>query len=357
MWLINTSTYQLRYASNSDNTPIYAILSHCWSDDPGEEVTFADMKRLVRARRKRCWKKLEEACRTAREAYLRWLWDDTCCINKDSSAELSEAINFMFAWYRSSLLYLVYIADVPDNEDPSAEDSSFRRSRWFTRGWTLQELVATAMGYSAVFYSRSWIKIDTRRILAHTIAAITGVDSDLLESRSAGLEGFTIAQRMSWAAMRETTRPEDRAYSLMGLFDVHMPVIYGEGAKKAFRRLQLEIIRQSNDQTIFAWGELLVAAQGDIPLAVIRTREPDRFVLSSFSVLARSPSDFCRCGDFRSVGLQRLAEMLNTPPIRKAHFYDTNNGIRIQLPLQHLRDRLYRAALSTILTHFPVCTL
>ncbi|KAI0649676.1 heterokaryon incompatibility protein-domain-containing protein, partial [Trametes meyenii] len=253
MWLLHTSTYELYSFTPGAIPDYYATLSHCWGDD---EVTFADIHHwhLFWARAKRGWRKIESACYVARLKYsCEWIWIDTCCIDHSSSAELSEAINSMFTWYRRASICLVYLHDVPGSQDPNAERSAFRTSRWFTRGWTLQELIAP---YSwMVFLSEDWEKIGQRDELATVIEQITRIDTSVLLSNHPFREvsQMSVAKRMSWAAGRTTTKPEDRVYSLMGIFDVHMPVIYGEGEERAFHRLQLEIIRRSSDQSIFAW--------------------------------------------------------------------------------------------------------
>ncbi|EJF57397.1 hypothetical protein DICSQDRAFT_69605, partial [Dichomitus squalens LYAD-421 SS1] len=175
---------------------------------------------------------------------------DTCCIDKSSSAELSEAINSMFYWYRDADVCHVYLFDV-DDDDPQMPSSTFRSSRWHTRGWTLQELIAPRY---VIFLSKSWHTIGTKVSLANVLTEITGIDLDVLLQRAPDcLHARTsIARRMSWASKRETTRIEDRAYSLLGLFGISMLIIYGEGSD-AFQRLQKEILKREKDQSIFAW--------------------------------------------------------------------------------------------------------
>lgn len=173
---------------------------------------------------------------------------DTCCIDKTSSAELSEAINSMYRWYQKAEVCYAFLSDVPSSEDPHKEESAFRKSRWFTRGWTLQELIAPV---HLTFFGSDWEDIGSKLNLKVLISAITKVDARALAG-SRILNGWNVAQKMSWASRRVTTREEDIAYCLMGLFDINMPMLYGEG-KKAFLRLQEEIIRNSQDETIFAW--------------------------------------------------------------------------------------------------------
>ena len=163
---------------------------------------------------------------------------DLCCIDKTSSAELSEAINSMYRWYQESGVCYAYLADVPPN--------AFSKSRWFTRGWTLQELIAPS---TVIFLDQKWQEIGTKSSLQRVISEITGIPTDIL--LGGDLEDASIAQRMSWASKRETTRVEDAAYCLMGIFSIHMPMLYGEG-ERAFIRLQEEIMRVSDDHSLFA---------------------------------------------------------------------------------------------------------
>ncbi|KAH7919980.1 hypothetical protein BV22DRAFT_979121, partial [Leucogyrophana mollusca] len=165
-----------------------------------------------------------------------------------SSAELSEAINSMYRWYEGAAVCYAYLADVPSNENPAEKDSKFRHSRYFKRGWTLQEVIAPRR---VTFFGRDWVKIATKASEISVIAEVTGVGRSVL-SKGLSLAEVSVAKKMSWASRRETTRVEDRAYSLMGIFGVHMPLLYGEG-ENAFIRLQHEIIRTSNDQSIFVW--------------------------------------------------------------------------------------------------------
>jgi hypothetical protein len=170
--------------------------------------------RLRRAKQKKGWSKIEACCKEAAKYGVCLVWIDTCCINKDSSAELSEAINSMFQWYRDAKVCLAYLEDVI--VDTARENGQLSKARWFTRGWTLQELVAPQ---SVIFFSNNWGFIGTRSSLAEDIAEITGIDKTVfLENRLYDVLRFSVAVRFSWAANREVTRAEDRAYSLMGLF-------------------------------------------------------------------------------------------------------------------------------------------
>ena len=172
------------------------------------------------------------------------IWIDTCCINQSSSAEQSKSINSMFRWYKRARACLVYLYDY--EERPGRE---FTDSEWFKRGWTLQELVAPSQ---VEFFDMNWKFIGAKRDLIEPLEERTKIDQGVLRNRY-HVELYSVAERMSWFGNRETTVPEDTACCLMGLFDVYMPTIYGEGGANAFRRLQEEIIKYSDDRSIFAW--------------------------------------------------------------------------------------------------------
>ncbi|KAK6433557.1 hypothetical protein LTR95_010268 [Oleoguttula sp. CCFEE 5521] len=271
MWLLNAKTRKLEYADRQRHTH-YAILSHTWGDG---EVLFDDIdephaKRLVG------YKKIDFACRQALDDQLQYVWIDTCCIDKRSSAELSEAINSMYRWYYDAHICYAFIADVQSkpsivgdaNEDrPYANlKSLLTASRWFYRGWTLQELIAPR---DVKFYDKTWRPLGDKVSLRSVLSDITKISSGVLKDRDA-LSSASIAQRMSWAAGRKTSRLEDQAYSLLGLFDVNMPLLYGEGTK-AFLRLQEAIIHshdsEKRDHSILLWSNtttsLLAASPAD----------------------------------------------------------------------------------------------
>ncbi|KAI6143091.1 heterokaryon incompatibility protein-domain-containing protein [Pisolithus tinctorius] len=267
-----------------DKGTCYAILSHRWGAEVGYKEMIGLMKMEERKRdevkRRDGYQKIIKSCEQAAKDGYEWLWIDTCCIDKRSSSELSEAINSMYQWYQNAQVCYAYLNDVdelafPDKRDVNKFDKSNGWPEWFARGWTLQELIAPK---EVVFFNKGWVSIGNKGDLANGLEDITGIPGEVLSGDLAPKD-LCVAQIMSWAAERETTRVEDRAYSLMGLFGVNMPMLYGEG-KKAFRRLQLEIIRTSNDHSIFAWNP----------------RSPRRG-----SVLADDPSDFWECGNMQKV--------------------------------------------------------
>ena len=218
--------------------PPYAILSHTWGD---EEVTFGDIADGT-ATRKAGYEKIRFCGEQAARDGLKYFWVDTCCIDKSSSAELQESINSMFAWYRNAAVCYVFLSDVTlaASERPPAPSSwegALRKSRWFTRGWTLQELIAPE---SVEFYSRDGVHLGGKTSLEQCIYETTGLPTAILRGTQ-DLSELAVAERMAWMQGRETTREEDTAYSLLGIFGVHMPLIYSEGKDNAFRRLREEI--------------------------------------------------------------------------------------------------------------------
>lgn len=301
MRLLNTRTLELQ--SFIGVRPPYAILSHCWEE---EEVLFADFLDLESARKKKGFAKVEKTCEQAARDGFDHVWIDTCCIDKSSSAELSEAINSMFAWYKGSGICYAYLADVDGPED-------FDSSKWFTRAWTLQELLAPnafkeEQKNGMVFFSRQWTKLGTKAGLSRRIAYIAGIDREFLEGKN--FDSASVSMRMSWAADRQATRAEDIAYSLLGIFDVNMPLLYGEGKLKAFRRLQEEIMKISEDETLFAWESAEFEQE------------------ASANVLASDPKDFSEA--------KNLVPYTSDDAV--APYSLTHRGLRIWLQLFRLSE-------------------
>ena len=293
MRLLNTESMRLEEFHGS-NIPPYAILSHTWSK---EEASFQDLVGGD-APGLHGYKKIIGCRNQAVSDGHRYVWVDTCCIDKTSSAELSEAINSMFCWYREAEVCYAYLDDVDIKTDITHLQSAIEKSRWFTRGWTLQELVAPS---DVVFYDSDWAEIGTKTDLAEIIFKITGVGvTVLLKGKKNNFDDYTVAKRMSWASGRRTTRVEDEAYCLMGLFGVNMPLLYGEN-KKAFFRLQEEIMKRSDDHSLFAWNTSEIVQTG---------------------LLASSPRDFSASGEVDHI------------PIKDGNPYSiTNKGVQITLSL------------------------
>ncbi|ORY15982.1 heterokaryon incompatibility protein-domain-containing protein [Clohesyomyces aquaticus] len=225
--------------------PPYAILSHTWTD--GAEVTYDDLVAST-GKDKAGYDKIRFCGQRAAEEGLEYFWVDTCCIDKSSSAELSESINSMYRWYQQADVCYAYIEDWPSEltwADPL---------RWFTRGWTLQELIAPKkMEFFDGNQKSRGMKFDP--LVVEELSRITGISASVLSDRSGdSLRGICYGQRMSWAAYRKTTRIEDIAYCLLGIFHIHMPLLYGEGVK-AFTRLQEVILASSTDLSLLAWTQ------------------------------------------------------------------------------------------------------
>ncbi|KAI1478753.1 heterokaryon incompatibility protein-domain-containing protein [Daldinia eschscholtzii] len=301
MRLLDTKYLRLKeFVGN--RIPQYAILSHTWGD---EEVLFQDIKGHLSL----TWiwkhgsKKVRASCRRAALDGYKYIWIDTCCIDKSSSAEISESINSMFAWYQSASVCYAFLEDVQSLE-------RLTDSRWFTRGWTLQELIAPC---DVRFYNKNWELLGDRYRLLKSQVRVTGIDMSILtyghlvntlpweahtrpdqrhvkgfctaceyEVRSVrGLLGeVSVSQKMIWASPRSTTRAEDLSYCLLGIFGVSMTLIYGEGQEKAFRRLQETILREWDDQTILAW----CASGTGGPVNQVFATSPPQFLLGKYNV-------------------------------------------------------------------------
>ena len=309
MRLIQVSNMRLVSFYGSD-IPDYAILSHVWGE---EEVSFLDIQDLDKARARKGYEKIVLSCDQAKKDGLEYVWIDTCCIDKSSSAELSESINSMFLWYQRSTICYAYLDTPPVLQNTSAGvldlPEIFREARWFTRGWTLQELIAPRR---VEFYDVNWASLGDKITERSAISERTGIPEPVLENRY-NPQKCSVAQRMSWAAGRMTTRVEDAAYSLLGLLDVNMPLLYGEG-EKAFIRLQEEIIKTSTDESIFAWQ----GSAQDMLLQRLMPRKPD--------MLASSPEQFATAANIVPLSLAGNSYAI------------TNQGLEIRLPLLETPD-------------------
>ncbi|TGJ85451.1 hypothetical protein E0Z10_g3331 [Xylaria hypoxylon] len=245
MRLLNVKTLKLEDFLSDKKRPKYAILSHTWLE---EEVLFHHVENLERAALEKLkgFAKVKDSCTQAQTDGYDYIWIDTCCIDKSSSAELSEAINSMWTWYRQSDMCYGFLSDVKRN------DTKFLyKSRWFRRGWTLQELIAPdnfKFDHSTTRTGENWVDVSNWQAW-NSLCAVCGLPESIDEI----LRSISVASKMSWSARRETTRIEDRSYSLLGLFGVNLPLLYGEGEAAAWRRLLDEVIKKSNDQSVFAF--------------------------------------------------------------------------------------------------------
>ncbi|KAH8197380.1 hypothetical protein TruAng_008439 [Truncatella angustata] len=297
MYLIHVETQKLVWFNEVNDDQRYAILSHTWID--GSEVSFQEWRDnlMVSTKEKSGYPKIMGCCEKAKQDGLAYVWVDTCCIDKSSSAELSEAINSMFKWYEGAAVCYAYLSDVPGL---AGAELSLSASRWVTRGWTLQELIAPN---KMEFFAADWSHIGSKETLCDQIAVSCNIQKEYLNG-TRDFRTASIAKRMSWVASRKTTRIEDMAYCLLGIFDINMPMIYGEG-KKSFRRLQEEIIKlYPEDHSIYAWG--LPKKSSDVSLNTAQATEQvrarhraykDLITEPLLGLLAESPKQFLNSGD------------------------------------------------------------
>ncbi|KAF2723561.1 hypothetical protein K431DRAFT_283002 [Polychaeton citri CBS 116435] len=308
-----------------DDAP-YVIFSHKWLDQDGhEEITHEDITSFDQVRRQPSKAlsalKINQLCQLASLQGYEYVWLDTCCIDQKNPAELSASINSMFQWYQEAAVCYVYLA----GHDALNEKSDPMQDIWFSRGWTLQELVAPRR---IEFFDKNWLSIgvfdpdgmQTARDLSlmNRIFDRTGIDKSSLMGEGQ-LEAVSVARRMSWYRGRTTGVPEDSAYCLMGIFSVNMPTIYGEGRVRAFRRLQEEIMRYSDDHSLFAWK---------LPPSPTASRR--------HGLLAPSPECFQQTGHHHHV----LNRHNNRPYIM------TNKGLSIDLYLLDIGGGKYVASLD-----------
>lgn len=339
MRLINVHDFSMK-EFYGNNIPAYAILSHTWGD---EEVLLSDWtsEKQCKARPKGGFAKICFCCKQAKQDGWDWAWVDTCCIDKTSSAELSEAINSMFQWYSRATICYAYLVDVvrASGDDKGGQDGDkdsegcekngqgltyqLVESRWFERGWTLQELIAPM---EVDFFDRSWNFLGSKLSCDHLIHKRTRIPYAVLHN-SAEMYKIPVGLRMNWAFDRETTREEDIAYCLLGIFDVNMPLLYGEGPK-AFIRLQEEIIKHQDDPTLFLWS----------PFVLGQTRwQKIPFTRSSVQCmrLIRVPEHRCAgllADNPRCFHSSSSMEIQNLPPERPWPLV-SKRGVRIQLHL------------------------
>jgi hypothetical protein len=311
MRLINTST-GLFEEFIGRNIPKYAILSHTWEE---EEVSFKDMSDSS-CHNKKGYRKITTTCQMASQAGYCYVWIDTCCIDKSSSAELTEAINSMYRWYQRSEICYVFLSDLPGS---ASLDTTLQHCRWFTRGWTLQELIAPG---NIFFFDQDWNNRGSKGDLVGYLSKITGINAAILQ-RSQPLSSVSVAQKMSWAAHRETTRIEDTAYCLLGIFDVNMPLLYGE-EDKAFRRLQEEIIKSTAEFSIFAWRLPSATRNMGNPRARIfcGVLAESPLAFSGSKSFAKLPGHDWRDFSISNIGIKTQVQILSEPvPGKRAYRY------------------------------------
>jgi hypothetical protein len=247
--------FNLTLFDESKTRPPYAILSHTWGP-VDSEVTFDDIERGI-GHDKEGYQKLEFCAEQARLQNLEYFWVDTCCIDKRSSPELEFAIASMFIWYQRADACYVYLWDVKNKDRKSA----FSQSRWFTRGWTLQELLAPPV---VMFYTQEGTKLGSRESRRSQIAAITGINPKALRPELDPSD-FSVEERLAWGANRNTTRPADKAYCLLGIFGIVMSLRYSESttAKEAMDRLNRKIHKKSLKDSQGFVGKIMLHGSGE----------------------------------------------------------------------------------------------
>ncbi|KAJ3469150.1 hypothetical protein MRS44_003215 [Fusarium solani] len=329
MRLLNALTHELHEFNDEKKRSRYCILSHRWGID---EVLYKDLlDPSTKPTAKAGWPKVAGACNLAMHLGYEWIWIDTCCIDKSSSAELSEAVNSMFRWYQEADICIAYLADIQHIAPRPADYVAYLGdSDWFTRGWTLQEMLAPR---AVDFYSADWKHLGSKNNISQDLEQITGINAAYLSGHK-GVTEASVAERMSWASGRQTTRVEDMAYCLLGIFNINMPLIYGE-RDKAFQRLQHAIIREIDDQTILAWGTGFVGPG-----------EFDQSHDEHQPLLAKSPYAFKDCGDLVPCN----------SPQAKSRLEIRQDGVRITSPIlwdtEILGDTRYNP-LSELNYHTP----
>ncbi|KAI9164158.1 Vegetative incompatibility protein [Paramyrothecium foliicola] len=245
MRLINIESLVVIEFRCDSTIPPYVVVSHAWQND---EIFFGDLMDRDAASKKAGFEKLQNACQIVRGLGMQWLWVDSICIDRSSSAELSEALNSMFQLYAKANVCLVYLHDLAPSSDMSNRAAGLRNCIWIRRPWSLQEVIAPKQVH---FYDSVWTFVGTKASLATYLNELMGIDRDVLVNKM-DFARFSIAKRMSWASRCLASRIEDVAYSLLGILGVHLAIIYGEG-QRAFIRLQEEILKTTDDASLFAW--------------------------------------------------------------------------------------------------------
>ncbi|KAM5536985.1 hypothetical protein V8D89_009314 [Ganoderma adspersum] len=312
MWMLSTDRAELHHFQNGPDTVAgsYATLSHLWDR---EEPSFQDMQQLQALCRNNARalaahhafgpvmspnprdhvpSKIRNACIAAQKQGCQWLWADTCCVERVTAASVSDAVGGAYGLYYYAKVCLAYLADVSH----ASVHAQFPASRWHGRAWTLPELVAPK---SVVFFSREWAYIGVKQDLAAVLESTIRVPARVMTRQDAPSK-YSVAERMTWAGGRRTTREEDRAYSLMGLFDVRMSARYGEGAS-AFPRIQQKIAQKTMDMSLFSWGRRVSWNWFCRWISSVQPRQAARY-FSDGNLLAPSPDHFLPARAISSAG-------------------------------------------------------
>ncbi|KAI0649092.1 heterokaryon incompatibility protein-domain-containing protein [Trametes meyenii] len=282
----------------------YVALSHVWGD---REPSFEEIRSLADGGAtfddSGVSPKIRQCRRLAKDLEIPWFWSDAPCIDQRNNTELSEAISSMYHWYSKAAVCIAHLPDVPgDDTDIRNPDSAFRTSAYFKRGWTLQELIAPRR---VVFVAEDWSILGDKSELADLLEEITGIDADVLRFRLR-VSDVNVARRLSWASGRKTRRVEDEAYCLMGLFNIHMSIRYGEG-HEAFERLQRKILKADCDHTLLAWGGAREIQLALPPGQMCESGAPSHCVTTLF---APSPAAFSGSRSLTSICIEDFVALM-----------------------------------------------
>ncbi|KAM7209956.1 Heterokaryon incompatibility protein (HET) domain containing protein [Rhypophila decipiens] len=360
MRLLNTASLQL--TEFFSDIPSYAILSHTWGS---EEITFQDLSEThlhpnsslsATTRNRKGYRKIVDFCNKTRADDFDWAWADTCCIDKSSSSELSEAINSMYKWYSKSSVCYVYLEDFsplpPGWHVSSSTWGPFVASRWFSRRWTLQELIAPE---SVTFFANDWSDLGSKFSTRNILAEHTRVPKNVLRGVSPSV--CSAAERMSWAAERETSREEDLAYSLLGIFGIHMPLLYGEGGPRVFQRLQEEIWKREEAFSLLLWP--LLDLEGDLvsPSISALAPHPRHFkVPFDIPILPEAPKQRAGSNAFTPIGKLTLPTWDAVREDHKSFAWDFSQKLLTGSHPSNQPERLARARQARYAESFPIIT-
>ncbi|KAK4961787.1 hypothetical protein LTR10_002278 [Elasticomyces elasticus] len=299
--LISVRTLRLENFTPGE-TPPYAILSHTWE---GDEVLYAELE-SGSAWEKPQYDKIRNTAKQARQDGHDHIWIDCCCIDKHNAVELSEAINSMYAWYRNAEVCYALLSGVTRSDDTVWDEAhtSFIDCRYFTRGWTLQEMLASR---KVNFFAEDWTPLGPLSDIAVLVSRASGVPQKVLNGKRTIFE-CSIAQRLSWAASRTTTKTEDMAYCLLGILDISLDLRYGE-SNQAFARLQEAILKKSSDLSVLAWTDA----------------DPAKAI----KLLAHSPVNFRHCHD-----------VVHYPTVEaSSEHWTTDRGLKGTFPVRAVQSR------------------
>ncbi|KAI7785168.1 Vegetative incompatibility protein HET-E-1 [Diaporthe eres] len=317
MHFLNTETFKLH--GSTDPPPSYSVFFHAHGSD---DIGFEDFSNPEMLPRKAGFNRLRQACSRARKHGSKWLWSDAVCIDRGSTAALTDAFNSLARIYQDCTFSLIYLEDLPPGDcNDGGLAKGLANCAWLRNVWVLPQLIFPKRSF---IYDRDWTEIGTKASLARQLSLVTSIEQSVLINPAA-LGQFSIAKRISWASQLDASRPEDRAFALLGILGVHMPIIYGEG-HMAFTRLQEEILRDTTDYSLFAW----------------RPEVPQEYR----GLLAYSPAEFQHFhkGPNGPFHIRGEVQPISAGIIIHAHFHKVDHDI--VLPLENTEGFMYSIRLS-----------